>query len=125
MVTKAKTAAGTATEEEKAKAAAEAAAKAGTSDTGDTGDKDGTGDTGEAKEEVVVESAPTWEATLKYGETYFLRGVKFLKGVPKKVTDEVKVYLESTAIDTVTVGSKTRKSNETRAKFEFVRLRSR
>lgn len=116
MVTKAKTAADTATEEEKAKAAAEAAAKA---DTGDTGD------TGEVKEEVVVESSPTWEATLKYGETYFLRGVKFLKGVPKKVTDEVKVYLESTAIDTVTVGSKTRKSNETRAKFEFVRLRSR
>lgn len=113
MVTKAKTAADTATEEEKAKAAAEAAAKADT------------GDTGEVKEEAVAETAPTWEATLKYGETYFLRGVKFLKGVPKKVTDEVKVYLESTAIDTVTVGSKTRKSNETRAKFEFVRLRSR
>lgn len=114
MATKAKTAIEAVTEEEKA--AAEAAAKsANTNDTDDT----------DTKEAAVAEEAQTWEATLKFGETYFLRGVKFVKGVPKKVTEEVKNYLESTAIDTVTVGSKTRRSNETRAKFEFVRLRSR
>lgn len=114
MATKAKTATEAVTEEEKA--AAEAAAKsANTNDTDDT----------DTKEAAVAEEAQTWEATLKFGETYFLRGVKFVKGVPKKVTEEVKNYLESTAIDTVTVGSKTRRSNETRAKFEFVRLRSR
>lgn len=114
MATKTKTAAEAATEEA-AKAAAEEVEKAAAdNEAGDTGTT-----------ETVVEDAPTWEATLKFGETYFLRGVKFVKGVPKKVTEEVKNYLESTAIDTVTVGSKTRRSNETRAKFEFVRLRSR
>lgn len=114
MATKAKTATEAVTEEEKA--AAETAAKsANANDTGDT----------DTKEAAVAEEAQTWEATLKFGETYFLRGVKFVKGVPKKVTEDVKNYLESTAIDTVTVGSKTRRSNETRAKFEFVRLRSR
>lgn len=116
MATKAKTATEAVTEEEKA--AAETAAKSANANANDTGDTD-------TKEAAVAEEAQTWEATLKFGETYFLRGVKFVKGVPKKVTEDVKNYLESTAVDTVTVGSKTRRSNETRAKFEFVRLRSR
>lgn len=120
MATKAKTATEAVTEEEKAAAetaakSANANANANANDTSDT----------DTKEAAVAEEAQTWEATLKFGETYFLRGVKFVKGVPKKVTEDVKNYLESTAIDTVTVGSKTRRSNETRAKFEFVRLRSR
>lgn len=42
-----------------------------------------------------------FEATLKRGSTYTVRGTKFEQGIPRPVDEDLKEYLEENAVDIV------------------------
>lgn len=60
--------------------------------------------------------AKKFEATLRRGTTYTVRGIKFEKGIPQLVDEDLKEYLEESAVDVI--GTDDDETIE-RAKFTF------
>lgn len=74
----------------------------------------------------AAKADPVYEATLIRGKTYTLRGVRFERDKPVKVSEKVKAYLEENAYEEITNGlSGEDEETERKPKFKFSRVRQR